>query len=85
MTDDAQNDAAGETAEEEDAIASLGGTAVPGCSGFTFQGPPGKNGDQFQIKIIQDSTGSSVGSARGSTRADMIAHAQEIAQEFTED
>jgi hypothetical protein len=84
MTDEAQDEAAGETTAQE-AIASLAGTAVPECSGFTFKGPPGRNGDQFDLKIIQDSTGASVGAARGTTRADIIAHAQEIAQEFTED
>jgi hypothetical protein len=37
------------------------------------------------MEIVQDSRNVSVGSARGATTDEMIAHAQEIAEEFTED
>jgi hypothetical protein len=74
----------GNTAEQE-AIAGLRGTPIPGCSGFFFRGAPAKNGDSFEMEVVQDSTDAKIGKARGSTAAEMIAHAQEIAQEFTED
>jgi hypothetical protein len=74
----------GNTAGQE-AIAALRGTPVPGCSGFFFRGAPAKSGDVFEIEVVQDSTDAKIGKARGSTAAELVAHAQEIAQEFTED
>lgn len=81
MTDDTNGD---ETTEQE-AIALLDRKPVPDTPGFTFLGPPAKSGDTFEIQIIQDSTGASIGSARGSTVKDVIEHAREIAGEFSED
>jgi hypothetical protein len=89
MTDDADVepgiDATEQDATEQHAIAGLRGTPVPGCSGFFFRGAPAKHGDAFEIEVVQDSTEAKIGSARGTTVAEVIAHAQEIAQEFTED
>lgn len=82
---DAGDEGRGDLVTEQEAIAGLGGTAVPGRSGFTFQGAPRKDGEAFYLKVIQDSTGTSVGSARGSTSAEIIAHAQELAEEFSDD
>jgi hypothetical protein len=78
MTDD-------ENATEHDAIARLSGTQVPGRAGFSFMGPPTSHGDAFDIEIVQDSRNVSIGTARGATKAEVIAHAQEIAEEFAED
>jgi hypothetical protein len=74
-----------ENVSGHDAIASLSHTPVPGRHGFSFMGPPVKNGEVFDIEIVQDSKNVAVGTARGSTKADVIAHAQEIAEEFTDD
>jgi hypothetical protein len=73
------------TTPEQEAIAALRGTPVPGCSGFFFRGAPAKNGDVFEMEVVQDSTDAKIGKARGTTAAELVAHAQEIAQEFTED
>lgn len=74
-----------ENVSAQDAIASLSHTPVPGRRGFSFMGPPVKNGELFDIEIVQDSKNVSVGIARGSTKTDVIAHAQDIAEEFTDD
>jgi hypothetical protein len=38
----------------------------------------------FDIGVVQDSTGRSVGSARGRTVAEVVEHAGELAEEFTD-
>lgn len=70
---------------EQEQIALLGGSQVPDRDGFTFQGPPAKNGDIFDMNVILNSDGSSAGTARGTTRDEIIEHAQQIADEFAAD
>jgi hypothetical protein len=52
---------------EQEKIGWLGGIQVPEHPGFTFKGAPTKSGDVFDIDVVQDSTGGSIGRARGRT------------------
>jgi len=69
---------------EQEKIAWLGRIQVPEHPGFTFQGAPTKNGDVFDIDVVQDTTGISIGRARGRTVAEVIEHGRELAEEFTD-
>jgi hypothetical protein len=72
-------------ATEQEAIALLDGRPVPDAPGFTFLAPVRRDGDTFEIQLIQDLTGASIGSARGSNVKAIIERAREIADEFSED
>jgi hypothetical protein len=87
MTDSESTDRVQEPEDisEQEKIAWLGGIQVPGHPGFTFRGAPTKNGDVFDIHVVQDSTNISIGSARGRTVAEVVEHARELAEEFTAD
>ena len=74
-----------DSATAHDAIARLSGMQVPGRAGFSFMGPPTKSGELFELEIVQDSRNVTVARARGATKDEVIAHAQEIAEEFTDD
>jgi hypothetical protein len=72
-------------ATEQEAIELLDGKPVPDAAGFTFLGPVRRDGDTFEIQLIQDLTGASIGSARGPNLKAVIERAREIADEFSED
>jgi hypothetical protein len=64
--------------EQED-IAYLRGQPVPDSQGLIFGDEVRRNGDVFDIDVIRESDGASVGTARGNATNEVIGSAQAIA------
>jgi hypothetical protein len=66
---------------EQEEIALLRGQPIPDVDGFAFGDEARKDGDVFDLDVIRESDGASVGTARGTTAAEVIERAQAIARD----
>jgi hypothetical protein len=64
---------------EQEGIAYLRGQPVPDRLGYSFGDEIQPNGDIFDIEVVRDSDGVSVGTARGTSADDLVEQAQDVA------